>query len=177
MFLANRDRGSQPSAPVPDSVFTLGHQDPGTDDGEMQPEEGLADWEDAPLEVEGEEEPEQQAMVEIGGNTFAEIGADTVHIPSVVTFGGVPAAMDGDLVYLGGGLYASAASQAPAKAPHPAPKRERSRIMPGRVRPGKSAAVSGGAARSSQSSPSKQQLDEYGFVIHVEPGAADATPA
>jgi len=56
-------------------------------------------------------------------------------IPSVVTYGGQPVATDGDLVYLGGGVYAAAAP--PPREPPVQQRRhqDRPRPMPGRVRP------------------------------------------
>jgi len=130
--------------------------------------------------VEGDMGEDFHITHEIGGSTFAEVDARVQHIPSVLTFAGVPAAMDGDLVYLGGGLYANAGS--PAKA-REAPKRaERTRVLPGRVRPGKWAAVSGCSVRtgrsSSQPPPTQQpQRDEYGFVLPgTESDLAAAAP-
>jgi len=52
-------------------------------------------------------------------------------LPSAVTVAGVPVAVDGGLVYLGGGLYAAPVE---AEAPKPLPKRKpRQRTLPGRV--------------------------------------------
>jgi len=83
--------------------------------------------------------------------------------------------MDGDLVYLGGGLYANAA-QAPAKPP-PAPKRT-ARMLPGGVRPGK-ARVSGGAAQNGRGAslpPLERERDEYGFFVETPKSEAPAAP-
>jgi len=177
LFMASRDTGTK-SKRQPLQQET-------SDDGHMQSiEEGGVECET--------EDPEggatsrstdvmsaEPAAFEIGGNTFAEVAGDSVHrIPSVVTFAGVPAAQEGDLVYLGGGLYASATSPAPTRKPPRAPKQERARVMPGRVQPGKVAAVSGGAARngrsSSQPPPTLPQIDEYGFVTETAPPPAAA---
>lgn len=51
-------------------------------------------------------------------------------LPSAVTVGGIPVATDGDLVYLGGGLYAAAA----APQEQQPPPRRRPRVLPGRTR-------------------------------------------
>lgn len=51
-------------------------------------------------------------------------------LPSAVTVAGVPVATDGELVYLGGGLYA-ATSAAPSQQPQ---SRRPPRVMPGRAR-------------------------------------------
>jgi len=62
-------------------------------------------------------------------------------LPSAVTVAGVPVATQGDMVYLGGGLYASA-------APAPAPKKKPSSTMPGRTRPPQGRRPVGSAVRS-----------------------------
>lgn len=55
-------------------------------------------------------------------------------LPTAVTVGGIPVATDGELVYLGGGLYA--ATMLPAEnEPRPPPVRRRRKVMPGQVRP------------------------------------------
>lgn len=67
------------------------------------------------------------------GQAVVPVGPETelpTKIPSAVTVGGVPVALDGDLVYLGGGLYA-ATSFAPREQSLPKPK---PRALPGRVR-------------------------------------------
>lgn len=85
-------------------------------------------------ELRKREEP-PFSLVEVDDVAPQEI--EMSHIPSVVTFGGQPVAADGDLIYLGGGLYASAVPP-PMKE---TAARAKPRIMPGRVRTGARAAV------------------------------------
>lgn len=86
------------------------------------------------------------------------------HIPSVVTFGGQPVAADGDLIYLGGGLYASAA---PAPKEAPAPAKGKPRLLPGRVRAGPRAAV--GGQRSGRSASASARGSQSGGDIGLSP--------
>lgn len=71
-----------------------------------------------------------------GDDLLSVMAGEGPFIPSVVTRGGVPVATDGDLVYLGGGVYAQAA---PPERERMQPQRkkppERHRMLPGRVRP------------------------------------------
>jgi len=55
-------------------------------------------------------------------------------LPSALSVGGVPVATDGELVYLGGGLYAAAADAVPVEKPPPKrQQRPRQKVLPGRV--------------------------------------------
>lgn len=69
---------------------------------------------------------------ELSDERWQQLEAEAMKIPSVVTCGGVPVAQDGDLVYLGAGLYA-AAEPIPERQPRKVPVRRRP--LPGRVRP------------------------------------------
>lgn len=91
---------------------------------------------------------------------FRSVGeTDMPRVPSVVTFGGQPVAVDGDLVYLGGGVYAAAAPP-PEKRPPLAGKKPK--LMPGRIRPGPRAAV--GSTRPLPRSSSARGLLESDFA-------------
>jgi hypothetical protein len=93
----------------------------------------------AKLGVEEELKMSMQPTVvpEIQGFKVAD--DDVPRVPSVVTFGGQPVAVDGDLVYLGGGLYAAAA---PPATKEPSSAARKPKLMPGRIRPGPRAGVS-----------------------------------
>lgn len=54
-------------------------------------------------------------------------------LPTAVTVGGIPVATDGELVYLGGGLYA--ATMLPGESEPRPPLRRRRKVLPGQVRP------------------------------------------
>lgn len=99
------------------------------------------------------------------------------HIPSVVTFGGQPVAADGDLIYLGGGLYASAAPQAPKEAP--AVAKGKPRLMPGRVRAGPRAAVGGQRSGRSASASARgaQGASDLGLSPPHSRAHSDGPPA
>lgn len=56
-------------------------------------------------------------------------------LPSAVTVGGVPVAADGDLVYLGGGLYAAASSMPKESTQKPMPRTVPARARGPRTRP------------------------------------------
>ncbi|CAK0857998.1 unnamed protein product [Prorocentrum cordatum] len=121
----------------------------------------------------------EQALVPVavraaepGRAVYAEVQIDDqplLNLPSAVTIGGVPVASDGDLVYLGGGLYAAASAK--PKHPPPVPRRgARDRILPGRVRPlpprplGRGAAARSASAnilrpRCPSAAPSRAQSD------------------
>jgi len=61
------------------------------------------------------------------GSARNPLPGDDLRLPSAVMVGGIPVATNGDLVYLGGGLYAAAA--VPEK---PQPKRQK--VLPGRAK-------------------------------------------
>jgi len=72
-------------------------------------------------------------------------GPYVARLPSAVTVAGVPVAADGDLVYLGGGLYASAVQ---AREPERKPQKPPSKGLPGRARPLPPRPMKGSAVRS-----------------------------
>jgi len=60
-------------------------------------------------------------------------GGSMQRLPTAVTVGGIPVATDGELVYLGGGLYA--ATMLPGEEePRRPPVRRRRKVLPGQVR-------------------------------------------
>jgi len=84
----------------------------------------------------------QESLLERGRGEAASVmseapdfdGLMAPKLPSAVTVAGAPVALDGDLVYLGGGLYAAASAPPREKAP-PAPRRKGpGGVLPGRVR-------------------------------------------
>jgi len=89
---------------------------------------------------------------------------------SAATLGGVPVAVDGDLVYLGGGVYASMATAFGQDAPREDPGQRRradhgKRVLPGRVKPAaprqrvRSAGTPGGSQSSTPTGPQRAQSD------------------
>jgi len=62
----------------------------------------------------------------------SEVGS-AQRLPTAATVGGIPVATDGELVYLGGGLYA--ATMLPSENEPRPPVRRRRKVLPGQVRP------------------------------------------
>lgn len=82
-------------------------------------------------------------------------------LPSAVTVAGVPVATTGDLVYLGGGLYAAAApAEKPAKKQSAAPARPRPRKPPSAIRSASAHIVGNGARADGDSSPQSRAQSE-----------------
>lgn len=169
-FLANRSSG--PMTPKPASEAPV--QSPSQGSGQDADELSQFDAE-TPIPADNVSMySETPSTFEVGGNTYAEVDAEHRNIPSVVTFGGAPAAQDGDLIYLGGGLYASASNAAVKQS---GSQKKPARLCPGRVRPGKAASVSGPAKLGTSDVLGglgyKPVLrDEYGFKIEPDPDEA-----
>eukprot|EP00927_Polykrikos_kofoidii_P050543 TRINITY_DN44441_c0_g1_i1.p1 TRINITY_DN44441_c0_g1~~TRINITY_DN44441_c0_g1_i1.p1 ORF type:complete len:693 (+),score=129.10 TRINITY_DN44441_c0_g1_i1:77-2155(+) len=126
------------------SVFEGAEADPG-EPSNMDAVVAEADWE-ATQQAAETEEALSAAEAAASAATAAAMAAVGMQqpgtnaqrmvmpkIPSAACLGGVPVAIDGDLVYLGGGLYA-AASAPPPQEPSGLRKQHKPRILPGRVR-------------------------------------------
>lgn len=113
-------------------------------------------------------------------------------LPTAVTVGGIPVATDGELVYLGGGLYA-ATMLSGENEPRPPPLRRRRKVLPGQVRPlpprpsgsrssVRSASVHGDAAPSGAGdtrdcSPSPLRAQSEGQISRESTGISSITAA
>mmetsp|Transcript_76029 Transcript_76029/g.180936 ORF Transcript_76029/g.180936 Transcript_76029/m.180936 type:complete len:665 (+) Transcript_76029:97-2091(+) len=101
---------------------------------------------------------------------------------SAATLGGVPVAMDGDLVYLGGGVYASMASAFGQGSREESSKQRpprRGRVLPGRVRPTEPRAQrvrSVGTPGSNASTPVPERAQSDGDLASAA-SARQAPPA
>eukprot|EP00933_Yihiella_yeosuensis_P082869 TRINITY_DN96876_c0_g1_i1.p1 TRINITY_DN96876_c0_g1~~TRINITY_DN96876_c0_g1_i1.p1 ORF type:complete len:776 (-),score=148.73 TRINITY_DN96876_c0_g1_i1:82-2409(-) len=89
---------------------------------------------DALLEEEATREDESllQCQYSPGRGSVAEsqVSIRFGKLPTAVTVAGVPVASDGDLVYLGGGLFASAAPPPVREAPKPKPRAKPRQLRP-----------------------------------------------